>query len=83
MKEIKVSEEFYNFARGLAEYIDNSSSEWNSLEEFIEEGNDPEDHILYIASVVGGWEDKFHEFVDSINEKIEVEYYKTQKRISD
>jgi hypothetical protein len=83
MKTIEVSEEFYNFARGLANYVDTSDSEWDSLKEFIGEGNNPEDHILYIAAVVGGWEDSFQEFVDSINEEIEVDNYKTEKRISD
>jgi hypothetical protein len=46
-------------AQKLAQYIDEFDDEYDSLREFILEGNDPKDHILFHAAVVGEWEDNF------------------------
>ena len=46
-------------AQKLAQYIDDCDDEYDSLREFILEGNDPKDHILFHAAVVGEWEDNF------------------------
>ena len=81
MKTFEVTEEFYFAAKLLADYIDSQESEYDSLEEFIQEGNDVKDHILYHTSIVGGWEDSFQEFVGEVKEQIEVEDLNTKANL--
>lgn len=56
MKKIEVTEEFYNAALKLAEYIGNSDSEAEDFEEHLAESYNPQEHIYYQASIVGGWD---------------------------
>lgn len=46
-------------AEECAKYIMDSDGEQISYQEYIEDGNDPRDHILYHAGVVLGVEDEF------------------------
>jgi hypothetical protein len=56
MKMIEVSDEFYNAACLLAQYIDGSDLDYNSFLTFIrDKKNNPKDHIYYQAAIVGGW----------------------------
>jgi hypothetical protein len=55
----------------LAQYIDNWDDEYDSLREFILEGNDPKDHILFHAAVVGEWEDNFWKTVADYQKDID------------
>jgi hypothetical protein len=64
---------FRSAAEECANYIFDSDSEQISYQEYIEEGNDPRDHILYCAAVVLGKEQEefnndIKEFIKSINE---------------
>jgi hypothetical protein len=49
-----------------ARYIMDSDCEQVSYQQYIEDGNDPRDHILYLASIVLGEENE--EFQNDINE---------------
>ena len=62
---LNVYNEFDNSCMECARYILDSQSEQESYMEFIQDGNDPRDHILYHASIVLG---KADEFQDDINE---------------
>ena len=53
-----------------ARYILDSQSEQESYQEFIQDGNDPRDHILYYAAVVLNETDDFQIDID--------EYLKTE-----
>lgn len=33
----------------LSDYVTNDDSEWKSLKNFIDDGNDPKEHILFVA----------------------------------
>lgn len=46
--------EFTNAAMECARYIFDSDCEQLSYQEFIQDGNDPRDHILYHAAIVLG-----------------------------
>lgn len=59
MKTIQVTEEWYNAAKKMAEYLDNEDTQWDSLFTVVSEGDDPNQHVLAHASVVGDWRDKF------------------------
>ena len=47
-----------------ARYIFDSDCEQVSYQEFIQDGNDPRDHILYYAAVVLGEDINFKEDID-------------------
>ena len=51
-------------ATECARYIFDSGSEQISYQEFIQDGNDPRDHILYHAAVVLGETDDFQIDID-------------------
>jgi hypothetical protein len=51
-------------ATECARYIFDSDSEQISYQEFIQDGNDPRDHILYHAAVVLGETDDFQIDID-------------------
>lgn len=64
---------FRSAAEECANYIFDSDGEQISYQEYIQEGNDPRDHILYCAAVVLGKEQEefnndIKEFIKSINE---------------
>ena len=61
-----------NAATECARYIFDSDSEQISYQEFIQDGNDPRDHILYHAAVVLGETDDFQ--ID-IDEYLKMENY--------
>jgi hypothetical protein len=51
-------------ATECARYIFDSDAEQISYQEFIQDGNDPRDHILYHAAVVLGETDDFQVDID-------------------
>lgn len=51
-------------AEECARYIFDSDSEQISYQEFIQEGNDPRDHILYHAAIVLGETEDFQLDID-------------------
>lgn len=51
--------EFTNAAMECARYVFDSDCEQISYQNYIEEGNDPRDHILYHAAIVLGQSDEF------------------------
>lgn len=51
-------------AQELAQYIWDSDCEKEGYQEHIENGNNPEDHILYSAAVVLGLSDEFKEDIE-------------------
>jgi hypothetical protein len=55
---------YSNAATECARYIFDSDSEQISYQEFIQDGNDPRDHILYHAAVVLGETDDFQIDID-------------------
>lgn len=67
METITVSQEFYDAAMELASYI--HGTEYDNYTEFLEDGNNSEDHIYYQASIVNSNEDE----TNSIVEQIEVD----------
>jgi hypothetical protein len=73
MKTITVSQEFFDAAMELGNYIDESDSEYEDLKQFIKDGNDPKDHVLYKAAIVVGFDDSLQEYIDEIKEQIEEE----------
>jgi hypothetical protein len=46
-------------AEECANYIFNSDSEHINYEDFIQQGNDPREHILYYAAIILGEVDQF------------------------
>ena len=56
---------FNSAARECARYIFDSDCEQISYQEYIQDGNDPRDHILYLAAVVL---DETEDFQIDINE---------------
>jgi hypothetical protein len=58
---------YMNSASECAIYIFDSESEQISYQEFVQDGNDPRDHILYHAAVVLG---KTEDFAPDIDEYI-------------
>lgn len=57
--------DYHNAAEECARYIFDSECEQISYQEFIQDGNDPRDHILYHAAIVL---DEANEFLVDINE---------------
>ena len=55
----RFNKEFLESARECASYIFDSETEQTSYQNYIEEGNDPRDHILYYAARVLGKDDQF------------------------
>ena len=82
MKTIEVSLEFYNAAINLANYVDEFQNELDDFKRHVKEGNNPSDHVYNSAAIVGGWEDSINMILEEINQEIEAEEYRTQKRIS-
>jgi len=64
---------FRTAAEECARYIFDSDSEQISYQEYIEEGNDPRDHILYHAAVVLGIDKE--EFDNDIKQYIKENTY--------
>jgi hypothetical protein len=58
-------------AMECARYIFDSDSEQISYQEYINDGNDPRDHILYCAAVVLG--EELEEFQNDIRQYLEEE----------
>lgn len=69
-EQTRFNKEFLDAARECASYIFDSETEQNSYQSYIEEGNDPRDHILYYAARVLSKDDQFD--VD-INEYLNLE----------
>jgi hypothetical protein len=63
--------EFDNAAMECARYIFDSDSEQISYQEYINDGNDPRDHILYHAAIVLGEESE--EFRNDIRQYLKQE----------
>jgi len=66
----KVELNYTNAALECARYIFDSDSEQISYQEFIQDGNDPRDHILYHAAVVL---DETEDFKIDIDEYLQTE----------
>lgn len=62
---------FRTAAEECARYIFDSDSEQISYQEYIQDGNDPRDHILYHAAIVLG--EALEEFNNDIREFIKSE----------
>jgi hypothetical protein len=60
-------------AMECARYVWDSDSEQLSYEEYIVDGNDPRDHILYHAAVVLGETDKFQIDIDEYLQQEDME----------
>lgn len=62
---------YVDAAMECARYIFDGDSEQTSYQEFIQDGNDPREHILYCAAVVLGETTDFqidiHEYLKSID----------------
>jgi hypothetical protein len=58
MKKIEVSQEFYDSAVRIANYVCESECESESYVEFLEEGGIAENHIFHHASVICAEEEK-------------------------
>lgn len=52
-------------AENCAEYIMDAECEHESYEEYVKEGNDPRDHILYHAAFVLNQTDVFQEDINN------------------
>lgn len=63
--------EFDNSAMECARYIFDSDMEQISYQEYINDGNDPRDHILYHAAIVLGIDSE--EFTNDIREYLKQE----------
>jgi hypothetical protein len=61
-----VTDEFYNSALELAQYIQDQDLEWENFETFvvIDGSMDRKDHILHHAAEVGGFSDSLDEMFD-------------------
>jgi len=70
MSDIKILQQYKNAAEECARYIFDSDCEQVSYQEFIQDGNDPRDHILYHAAVVL---DEISEFDSDIIEYLSYE----------
>jgi len=64
--------EFDNACVECARYIFDSECEQISYEEYIQDGNDPRDHILYHAGIVLGKADEFQtDIMEYINGQVD------------
>jgi hypothetical protein len=64
MIKVNVVDPYKIAAEECARYIVDSDSEQISYQEYIQDGNDPRDHILYCAAVVLGEEKEFQTDID-------------------
>lgn len=55
----RFNKEFLESARECASYIFDSETEQNSYQNYIEEGNDPREHIMYHAAIILCKDDQF------------------------
>lgn len=62
--------EYKNAAEECARYIFDSDCEQESYQEYINDGNDPRDHILYHAAIILG---QVAEFQSDIDEYLQIE----------
>jgi len=62
--------EFTNAAMECARYVFDSDAEQISYQEFIQDFNDPRDHILYHAAVVLGQTQEFEEDIREYEKEI-------------
>jgi len=69
MAEFNIYTEFDNSAMECARYIFDSDMEQISYQEYVQDGNDPRDHILYHAAVVLG---EIEDFAPDINEYLSI-----------
>jgi hypothetical protein len=58
-------------AMECARYIFDSDCEQISYQEFVQDGNDPREHILYCAAVVLGETEDFQTDIDEYHKEIE------------
>ena len=56
----RFNKNFLESARECASYIFDSETEQKSYQSYIEEGNDPKDHMLYHAAIILGKDDEFN-----------------------
>lgn len=70
MIKITVIDPYKIAAEECARYIFDSDCEQVSYQEYIQDGNDPRDHILYCAAVILG---EAKEFQTDIDEYLKVE----------
>lgn len=68
-----IGNEYNTAAMECARYIFDSDCEQVSYQDYIQEGNDPRDHILYCAAVVLGETEDFQGDIDEYI-KMENEY---------
>lgn len=68
-----IGNEYNTAAMECARYIFDSDCEQVSYQDYIQEGNDPRDHILYCAAVVLGETEDFQSDIDEYI-KMENEY---------
>ena len=59
MISLSILDQYKISAEECARYIFDSDCEQVSYQEFIQDGNDPKDHILYHAAIVLGETDEF------------------------
>lgn len=68
---MSISLDYETAAMECARYIFDSDCEQISYQEFIQDGNDPREHILYCAAVVLGETEDFQtdieEYLNSVN----------------
>ena len=57
-------------AKELASYIWDSSAEHESYEQYIVEGDDPKDHILYHAALILGHEKEFEKDIEKYESEV-------------
>lgn len=60
-------------ANEVATYIWDSDAQHESYEEYIDEGNDPREHVLYHAAVVLGFELDFDKDIEEYEASLEGE----------
>jgi hypothetical protein len=72
-----IGNEYNTAAMECARYIFDSDCEQVSYQNYIEEGNDPRDHILYCAAVVLGETEDFQTDIDEYI-RMENEYNETR-----
>lgn len=59
---------YHNAAEECARYIFDSDCEQQSYEEYIRDGNDPRDHILYHAAIVLGQASEFQSDIEQYDQ---------------
>lgn len=59
------ADEMIQVIEAVAQYIFDSDCERDSYQEYIEDGNDPRDHVYYRAAMILGHEDDFADDVEN------------------